>query len=66
MRENKAITKCQYTEVCYLAELLQCYGYKLDCVLYAKIDGATVTEEDFHKVVNELIEREKTHISVPR
>ncbi len=66
MRENRVITKCQYTDVCYLAESLQCYGYKMDCVLYTKTNGGAVTEEDFHKAVNELIDKSKTQKSVPR
>ncbi len=66
MRENRVFPKCQYTDVCYLAESLQCYGYKMDCVLYTKTNGGAVTEEDFHKAVNELIDKSKTQKSVPR
>ena len=55
MPRERVITKCQYVDVCYLAESLQCYGYKLDCVLYTKSNGGSVTAEDFHKAINELI-----------
>jgi meiotically up-regulated gene 157 (Mug157) protein len=52
--------KCLYVDVCYLAESLQCYGYKLDCVLYTKTNKGAVTQEDFHKAINELIDTTKT------
>lgn len=66
MREHRTITKCQYTDVCYLAESLQCYGYKLDCVLYTKTNGGAVTEDDFHKAVNELIDKSKVQKAAQR
>lgn len=59
MRENRTITKCKYTDVCYLAEALQCYGYKLDCILYTKSNGKPVTPEEFHTAINELIDKTK-------
>ncbi len=59
MREQRVITKCKYTDVCYLAEALQCYGYKLDCILYTKSNGFPVTPEEFHRAVNELIDKTK-------
>ena len=60
MPKERVVTKCQYVDVCYLAESLQCYGYKLDCVLYTKSNGGNVTTEDFHKAINELIDLTKT------
>lgn len=61
MRETKPITKCRYTDVCYLAEALQCYGYKLDCILYTKSNGGPVTEEEFHNAINQLIDKAKAN-----
>ncbi len=59
MRETRATTKCKYTDVCYLAEALQCYGYKLDCILYTETNGVPVTEEEFHAAINQLIDKAK-------
>ena len=57
--------KCLYVDVCYLAEALQCYGYKLDCALYTKTNTGSVTEADFHKAINELINTTKVkHLHV--
>ncbi len=59
MPKDHVAIKCLYVDVCYLAEALQCYGYKLDCALYTKTNKGTVTEEDFHKAINELINTTK-------
>ena len=59
MPRDHTATKCLYVDVCYLAEALQCYGYRLDCVLYTKSNLGVVTEEDFHKAINELIDATK-------
>ncbi len=59
MPRDRLVTKCQYVDVCYLAEALQCYGYKLDCVLYTKSNDGKVTEEDFHSAINRLIDKTK-------
>lgn len=65
MLEKRTIIKCQYTDVCYLAESLQCYGYKMDCILYTKTNGGAVTEDDFHRAVNELIDKSKVRKTTP-
>ena len=65
MLEKGTIIKCQYTDVCYLAESLQCYGYKMDCILYTKTNGGAVTEDDFHRAVNELIDKSKVRKTTP-
>lgn len=61
MRDRQTITKCLYTDVCYLSESLQCYGYQIECALYKANDGSAVTLDDFHKAVNALIEVTKSH-----
>ena len=55
MKEKKPRVKCFYTDVCYLAEALKCYGYKTDCVLYTPIGDHSATIEEFHNAINELI-----------
>ena len=65
MPRDRVIIKCLYVDVCYLAEALQCYGYKLDCALYTKTNKGSVTEADFHKAINELINTTKVkHLHV--
>ncbi len=65
LQRERVINKCQYVDVCYLAESLQCYGYKLDCVLYTKSNGGAVTREDFHRAINELIDQTKArHLDI--
>lgn len=65
MPKDHVMTKCLYVDVCYLAEALQCYGYKLDCALYTKTNKGTVTESDFHKAINELIDTTKAkHLKI--
>lgn len=61
MRDRRTTTKCLFTDVCYLSESLQCYGYQVNCALYKANDGQTATAEDFHKAVNSLIETAKSH-----
>jgi hypothetical protein len=51
--------RCKYIDVCYMADGLQCYGYKSDCVLYRKSNNETVTTADFHRAFDELIRRTK-------
>jgi hypothetical protein len=55
MLEKKPRVKCFYTDVCYLAESLKCYGYKTDCALYTAIDDHSATIDEFHKAINGLI-----------
>ncbi len=57
MVEKKPRIKCFYTDVCYLAEALKCYGYKTDCVLYTPMTDHSATIEEFHRAINELISR---------
>lgn len=59
MLEKTEKKRCIYVDVCYLAEGLQCYGFKLDCTLYRKSNDTPVTEEDFHRAINKLINKAK-------
>jgi len=55
MSDKKPHIKCFYTDVCYLAEALKCYGYKTDCILFTPIADHSATIEEFHLAVNKLI-----------
>jgi hypothetical protein len=48
-----------YVKDCYLAEDLQCYGYKTDCPLYMKTNGEPCNEARFHAAMDKLIARTK-------
>lgn len=51
--------KCAYIKCCYLAEALECYGYKSDCILYLKSNNCFFTRKAFDEAVNRLIDRSK-------
>jgi len=57
MVERKTRVKCFYTDVCYLAEALKCYGYKTDCILYTPIADHSATIDEFHTAINDLISK---------
>jgi hypothetical protein len=50
---------CAYTNVCYLAEAMNCFGYKRDCPLYQKSNGRFLTQDKFHAAVDQLIDKTK-------
>jgi len=56
MLKRETVSKCKFIDVCYLAESLHCYGYKLDCALYCPSKGTPATSADFHDAVDRLIE----------
>jgi hypothetical protein len=50
---------CAYKECCYLAEALECYGYKTYCVLYLKSNNRFYTSKSFDEAVDRLINKTK-------
>ena len=50
---------CAYKECCYLAEALECFGYKTDCVLYLKSNNQFYSRKSFDEAVDRLINKAK-------
>jgi len=48
---------CAYKKCCYLADELECFGYKIDCVLYLKSNNEFFTRKSFDEAVNRLIDK---------
>ena len=48
---------CAYKECCYLAEALECFGYKTDCVLYIKSNNRFYSRRSFDEAINKLIDK---------
>lgn len=62
LTEKYALKKrqvCAYKKVCYIAEAMDCYGYKLDCPLYLKSNGEFLSEQAFHQALDQLIDKTK-------
>lgn len=62
LTEKYALKKkqeCAYVKVCYFAEAMNCFGYKQDCPLYRKSNGDYLSAADFHKTIDELIDKTK-------
>jgi hypothetical protein len=51
--------KCAYFAYCYIAEASDCFGYKMDCPLYMETNDQRITEEAFHRAMNQLIDQTK-------
>ncbi len=56
-REKQKSEICAYKECCYLAEALECFGYKLDCVLYRKSNNRFYTRKSFDEAIDRLINK---------
>jgi hypothetical protein len=56
-REKQKSDICAYKECCYLADALECFGYKLDCVLYRKSNNRFYTRKSFDEAVDRLINK---------
>lgn len=64
LKKNREIVprkteRCAYIKCCYLAETLDCYGYKADCILYIKSNDRFFTRQAFDAAVNSLIDKTK-------
>jgi hypothetical protein len=59
MNELHQSKRCAYLKFCYLAEAANCFGYKTDCPLYMVSNDEPVSENRFHKAMDELINKTK-------
>jgi hypothetical protein len=55
----KKTVRCGYLKDCYLAEALECYGFKTDCPLYLRSNDEPCNEARFHAAMDDLIRRTK-------
>jgi len=53
----KPTVRCHYVDHCYLAEALECYGYKIDCPLYMRSNGEACNDARFHAAMDRLISK---------
>ena len=53
----KNAIRCAYLKDCYLAEALECYGFKTDCPLYLRSNDEPCNEARFHAAVDQLINK---------
>jgi hypothetical protein len=51
----KMAVRCAYLKSCYLAEALECYGFRTDCPLYMKTNDEPCNEARFHAAMDRLI-----------
>jgi len=55
----KRTIRCTYLKDCYLAEALECFGFKTDCPLYMKSNDEPCNEGRFHAAMDRLIRKTK-------
>lgn len=53
----KKAVRCTYVRNCYLAEALECYGFKTDCPLYMQSNDEPCNDARFHAAMDQLISR---------
>ena len=53
----KKVVRCTYLTNCYLAEALECYGFKTDCPLYLQSNDEPCNEARFHAAMDQLIKQ---------
>ncbi|MBN4056919.1 hypothetical protein JYU19_01270 [bacterium AH-315-J21] len=49
--------RCAYIRCCYLADALNCYGFKADCALYLRSNKQGLSGPDFDRAMNSLIDK---------
>jgi hypothetical protein len=57
--EVNGVKRCGFAEVCYLADCLNCFGYKSDCPLYISGKSRPSSLADFHAAIDKLIQNTK-------
>ena len=55
----KKTVRCTYLSECFLAEELECYGFKADCPLYMRANDKPCNEARFDYAMDKLIWRTK-------
>lgn len=55
----KKTVRCSYLKACYLAEELECYGFKTNCALYMRANDEPCNGATFDAAMDELILRTK-------
>lgn len=53
------VKKCVYIDSCYLAEMLECFGYRADCALYRQSDSLISSHKSFPEALDRLIVKAK-------
>lgn len=51
----KRSVRCTYLKSCYLAEALDCYGFKIDCPLYMRTNDEPCNVARFDAAMDKLI-----------
>ncbi len=54
---KKRAERCSFIRVCFLAEDLKCFGYKTDCPLYQRSNGAFDNKGSFNEAMDRLINK---------
>ena len=51
----KKAVRCTYLKHCYLADALECYGFKTDCPLYMRANDEPCNKARFDAAMDKLI-----------
>jgi hypothetical protein len=55
----KKSVRCAYLKSCYIAEELECYGFKTNCPLYMRSNDEPCNDSSFNAAMDDLILRTK-------